>query len=71
MQKFWMVYRDGQGYTAPTVKHYTEDEAMKEAERLAIANPGQIFHVMCAYMKCVHNTVTWEIARWDGTKPTI
>jgi hypothetical protein len=67
MQKFWMV----QGYTAPKVKYYTEDEAMKEAERLAIANPAQIFHVMCAYMKCVHNTVTWEIARWDGTKPTI
>lgn len=41
---FWCVYRDGGG--APTKRHTTEKEALKEAERLAENNPGATFYVL-------------------------
>ena len=65
MDCFWMVYRDGQGCTAPTYRHPSPGSAEKEAERLAIANPGYSFYVMCAYKKCEYKTVSWETADYD------
>ena len=39
-----MVHNDRKG--PPTKKHYTYDEAIAEAERLAEKHPGQFFFVL-------------------------
>lgn len=44
--KFWMVYGIGEG--APRVQHWTKADAEREAERLAIKNPGTTFVVLSA-----------------------
>lgn len=44
--KFWLVWRENGG--TPTHRHFTKAEAEREAERLAIANPGQVFFVLKA-----------------------
>lgn len=41
---FFLVWREGG--SVPTFKHPTRDEARKEAERLAKANPDAAFHVL-------------------------
>lgn len=43
---FWCVWRDGGG--SPTVKHEYYSRARNEAQRLARANPGERFVVLCA-----------------------
>lgn len=43
-QPFWVVWNPA-GRT-PTFKHYDQAEAVREAERLATANPGQKFIVL-------------------------
>lgn len=42
-RKFWMITGDG---NAPKVRHYSKQEAVREAERLAKAHPGVEFFVM-------------------------
>ena len=42
-KKFWMITGDG---NAPKVRHYNRQDAVNEAARLAIANPGKEFFVM-------------------------
>lgn len=44
VDKFWMVWRD----QSPTTRyrHATRLQAVNEAERLAAANPGDIFYVL-------------------------
>lgn len=42
--KFWLVWNERCG--PPTFKHYTLDAAKREAERLALNNPGERFHVL-------------------------
>ncbi len=44
LKQFWMVYNP-QG-RHPTVQHGTEREAILEADRLALANPGQEFYIL-------------------------
>lgn len=44
--KFWMVYSP-QG-NAPRREHMSRDQAEREAERLAMGNPGQQFFVLKA-----------------------
>lgn len=43
-EPFWLVWNP-QGYN-PQHKHSTEDDAVREAERLARTNPGQTFIVL-------------------------
>lgn len=42
-KKFWMITGDG---NAPKVRHVNRQDAVKEATRLAKANPGKEFFVM-------------------------
>lgn len=58
MNRFWLVWRDGG--SAPTFKHYERDGARREAERLARANPGVVFHVMAADAYVVKSDVHWS-----------
>ena len=44
--KFWMVWSP-QG-RAPTHKHWTKEEAEREARRLACISPGREFYVLKA-----------------------
>jgi hypothetical protein len=41
---YWYVYEYGN--MAPTIRHDTEESAKKEAERLALANPGHKYEVL-------------------------
>ena len=42
--KFWMVWRENG--PAPTMRHHSRPSAEKESERLAKANPDQVFFVL-------------------------
>lgn len=42
-RKFWMITGDG---NSPKVRHFNRQEAVREAERLAKANPGTEFFVL-------------------------
>ena len=57
MDTFWMVWNEG-GNT-PRMKHYNEQAARNEAERLARLNPGQIFHVLVLVDSCRKTDVEW------------
>jgi hypothetical protein len=46
MQPFWMVLNERTNYTQ--FRHDTADSAITEAKRLAAANKGQKFFVLCA-----------------------
>ncbi|WP_298967708.1 DUF2188 domain-containing protein [uncultured Methylobacterium sp.] len=41
---FWMVYGENKG--APTFRHATKVEAIREATRLARSNPGTAYFVL-------------------------
>jgi len=42
-RKFWMITGEG---NLPRVRHETEEQAQREADRLARANPGKKFYVL-------------------------
>lgn len=42
--EFWLVWRERGG--SPTHQHWTKDEAIHEAERLARLQPGDVFYIM-------------------------
>ena len=44
--RFWLVWRSGG--SAPTFKHFSKEEAEKEAGRLALKEPGAVFFVVKA-----------------------
>lgn len=44
-QQFWMITGDG---NAPKVRHHNKQDAIREATRLAEANPGKEFFVLQA-----------------------
>lgn len=48
------------GKDAPVFCHLSQESAEKEAERLAIANPGQVFQVLAILGQCKKESVTWE-----------
>lgn len=50
-QTFWLVWNPEGG--APTVKHFNEEKAVKEAQRLARLKPGREFFVLFAQTKYV------------------
>jgi hypothetical protein len=56
-KRFWMVLGP-QGM--PVVRHYSEAEARKEAERLARANSGQEFVVLRSVSACVKSDIRWQ-----------
>lgn len=55
---FWMVY--GLNQRAPTVRHKTEDSAVREAARLARAHPEITFFVLAATHRLRRNDVLVE-----------
>ncbi len=44
MEKFWMVWRKNS--STPVRMHDEKGEALVEAERLAVLNPGSIFFIL-------------------------
>ena len=58
MELFWMVWNEGN--MVPTVKHGTEGEARKEAERLAQKHPSQKFYVLVNSASCTKCDIVWE-----------
>lgn len=60
---FWLVWREG-GNSTPHFKHTSEEEAEKEAERLAASYPGVAFYVLPAsrYVQAVIST-KWQAAK--------
>jgi hypothetical protein len=57
VDEFWVVWNERGN--APTMKHFTEQSAMREAERLANKVPGEVFHVLKQTKSCKHQTVVW------------
>lgn len=64
MQEFWMVWNEGN--RGPVFKHSTEKSARNEAERLALQNRGQTFHVLKVIDSCRSNDVVWASSRLDA-----
>jgi hypothetical protein len=60
MNRFWMVYVEGQ--RSPTFHHWTEKEARIEAERLAKLpeNEGREVFVLSSIASCRYNAVNWS-----------
>lgn len=56
-KRFWMVLGP-QGM--PVVRHCSEAQARKEAERLARANPGHEFVVLRSVSACVRSDIRWQ-----------
>ncbi|RJR07931.1 hypothetical protein C4588_06180 [Candidatus Parcubacteria bacterium] len=55
--KFY-VYEPSSRYTK--FQHRTRVDAEKEAERLAIQNPGKSFEILAAVSVVVKNDVVWD-----------
>lgn len=60
MDKFYMVYVEGTCCTK--VKHETEGEASKEAERLALLNIGKNVFILTSINFCVAEN---PIIKWN------
>ena len=41
---FWMVWRENG--SQPTHRHYSKEDALNEAGRLALTCPGEVFYVL-------------------------
>ena len=54
---FWMVWVEGSG--PPSFKHWTEESAAKEADRLARIHKGYRVYVLHTVSACVHSEVQW------------
>ena len=62
--KFWMVHSM---YGSPTVEHTSEDEAISEAERLALKHPGSVFYVLEAQHAVIkQDTKRYDMTEWFG-----
>ena len=60
-EKFFVVWNENAG--PPRHKHkgiHAEDNARKEAERLARENPGETFHVLKLVDSCCKKEVFWS-----------
>jgi hypothetical protein len=67
--RFWLVCNpDRLGTQPPTHQHATYASAEKEALRLALANPGQVFHVMASAACCVKQEVFWQTFHEEVTE---
>lgn len=55
---FWLVWNETVGL--PRHKHWTLDEARKEAARLAQQHPGQHFHVLALLGTTAFQAVIWS-----------
>ena len=49
---FYLVWSPT-GSLPPRYRHYRHEDAHREAERLALANPGAEFYVLCAVSRSV------------------
>lgn len=55
--KFWMVLGGGM----PVYRHQEKESARKEAERLAMENPGHEFTVLEALATVKSERITWTV----------
>ena len=58
MEIHFYVYEPSTGYTR--FRHDSRTAAEREAERLALLNPGKEFYVLAAIAKCSYKAVTWN-----------
>ena len=54
-EKFWMIWTPAS--RPPVVTHKTLELALKEAERLALCNPGKEYYVLTSSHKVVTTSV--------------
>ena len=54
---FWLIWNE-RGH-APTVKHLSPESAVQEAQRLAIANPDEEFHILQVIKTARYAKVQW------------
>ena len=59
---FWLVWNEGGG--APK-KHTSLESAEQESERMALAHPGCVFHVLESVAACKKSDVQWKQADPD------
>ena len=57
-EHFWLVWNE-RGH-APTFKHGSPESAMREAERLAVLQPGDEFHVLQVIKTACYAKVQWQ-----------
>jgi hypothetical protein len=63
--KFWMVQGENESSPSihripqPKVAHDSKLAAIEEAERLAIINPGKVFHILECIASCQSSPVSW------------
>jgi len=55
---FWLVWNPKTGYTM--FRHESKEGARAEAERLAIAHPGDTFIVLTPHSACKRTDVQWQ-----------
>jgi hypothetical protein len=65
-KNFWVVWQPEN--RAPTMRHLTRGDADKEAERLALANPGKRFYVLKALAFVERNDVR-RVTLGDAVSP--
>lgn len=58
MDSIFYVYEPSTGYTK--YQHNARAEAEKEAERLALINPGKEFIILVSISKCIYKPIIWE-----------
>ena len=64
---FWMVLGNG----TPTFRHYSEQQARIEAERLARMNPGSAFTVLESIATVVKSDLSWSLHHPDAQDDSI
>ena len=58
MNKFWLVWSPKMG--VPITRHNSDDSASKDAARLAVKHPGEIFNVLESVGHYIKQEVYWQ-----------
>ena len=57
-RRFWVIWMEGGG--PPTFQHWSEESAVREAERLAVEHKGRRLFVLESVAMCEHKDVRWS-----------